>query len=66
MINRNGWGASIVDALSTAILMDDADVVIKALEHIETIDFSKTDSDVSVFETTVCTLAHSQAEMSII
>jgi hypothetical protein len=52
---RNGWGASIADGLSTAILMEMPDVVLAQLNHIATIDFShtKTTDDVSLFETTV-------------
>jgi mannosyl-oligosaccharide alpha-1,2-mannosidase len=55
--NRNGWGASAADALSTALLMGKKDVVDQILTHIATIDFSKTatpdPSQVSLFETTV-------------
>lgn len=52
---RNGWGASAVDALSTAILMELPDVVDTILDHIPTIDFStsKDNTVVSVFETTI-------------
>ncbi|PGH06195.1 hypothetical protein AJ79_06583 [Helicocarpus griseus UAMH5409] len=50
---RNGWGASAVDALSTAILMDKPDVVKTILEHIATIDYSQTKTGVSLFETTI-------------
>ena len=52
-ISRNGWGATIIDAMSTAILMDLGDVVIQALEFVPTIDFSKTNTVVNLFETTV-------------
>jgi len=53
--SRNGWGASIADGLSTAILMEMPDVVLAQLNHIATIDFShtKTTDDVSLFETTI-------------
>ncbi|KAG0136001.1 glycoside hydrolase [Tuber indicum] len=51
--SRNGWGASIVDAMSTAILMELDDVVLKQLEHIKTVDFTKTATTVSLFETTI-------------
>lgn len=53
---RNGWGASAVDALSTAIVMGKADVVHDVLKHIATIDWNKTapgKESVSVFETTI-------------
>ncbi|KAM5464482.1 hypothetical protein MauCBS54593_006997 [Microsporum audouinii] len=49
----NGWGATPVDALSTAIIMDMPDVVDEILDHIENIDFSKTDYLCSLFETTI-------------
>ncbi|KAJ5551744.1 Glycoside hydrolase family 47 [Penicillium sp. DV-2018c] len=55
--SRNGWGASAVDALSTAIVMGNKDAVQKILDHIETIDFSKTNDMVSLFETTIRYLA---------
>ncbi|KAJ6098379.1 hypothetical protein N7499_002753 [Penicillium canescens] len=51
--SRNGWGASAVDALSTAIVMGNKDAVSKILDHIMTIDFSKTRDEVSLFETTI-------------
>lgn len=57
MIDRNGWGASAVDALSTAILMRKADIVNQILDHIASIDYSKTSSSVSLFETTIRYLA---------
>jgi mannosyl-oligosaccharide alpha-1,2-mannosidase len=50
---RNGWGASAVDALSTAIVMGEAAIVEDIVKHISTIDFSKTNSAVSLFETTI-------------
>ncbi|EPS25400.1 Mannosyl-oligosaccharide alpha-1,2-mannosidase [Penicillium oxalicum] len=51
--SRNGWGASAVDALSTAIIMGKTDVVNTILDHISKIDYSQTDSQVSLFETTI-------------
>ncbi|RPB01021.1 glycoside hydrolase [Choiromyces venosus 120613-1] len=51
--SRNGWGASMVDAMSTAILMGLDDVVLRQLEHIKTVDFTKTAATVSLFETTI-------------
>lgn len=50
---RNGWGASAIDALSTALLMDEHDIVDTILEYIPTIDFDQTDTSISVFETTI-------------
>ena len=55
--NRNGWGASAVDALSTALIMDLPDVVDDALDHIAKIDYTETDSLVNLFETTIRYLA---------
>lgn len=51
--SRNDWGATAVDALGTAILMEDADVVEIVLEHISKLDYSRTESSISVFETTI-------------
>ena len=42
-----------MDALGTAILMGKTDVVNMVIDHIRNIDFSKTDSSISVFETTI-------------
>ncbi|KAL4934333.1 glycoside hydrolase family 47 protein [Aspergillus undulatus] len=55
--SRNGWGASAVDALSTAIIMRNATIVNQIIDHIATIDYSKTDTMVSLFETTIRYLA---------
>ncbi|GFF23440.1 probable mannosyl-oligosaccharide alpha-1,2-mannosidase 1B [Aspergillus udagawae] len=51
--SRNGWGASAVDALSTAIVMRNATIVNQILDHIAKIDYSKTADMVSLFETTI-------------
>ncbi|KAI9839391.1 MAG: maturation of Asn-linked oligosaccharides protein [Sclerophora amabilis] len=51
--SRNAWGASAVDALSTALLMELPDVVDNILDYIPTVDFSKTATQVSLFETTI-------------
>ncbi|KAH0267232.1 putative 1,2-alpha-mannosidase, partial [Aureobasidium melanogenum] len=52
---RNGWGATAVDALSTAILMESEDVVTTIVDYIPTINFnvSKSNAPVSLFETTI-------------
>lgn len=50
---RNGWGASAVDALSTALVMRIPEIVDEIVNYIPTIDYSKTDSLVSLFETTI-------------
>ncbi|KAF2001707.1 glycoside hydrolase family 47 protein [Amniculicola lignicola CBS 123094] len=51
--SRNGWGASAVDALSTALVMRQKDVVNQILEYIPTIDYTTTATEVSLFETTI-------------
>ncbi|KAL0569097.1 hypothetical protein V5O48_012873 [Marasmius crinis-equi] len=52
---RNGWGASIVDAMSTMVIMGLDDFYKEALEFSSKIDFSRsqTNATVSVFETTI-------------
>ncbi|KAM6497619.1 glycoside hydrolase family 47 protein [Amanita muscaria] len=52
---RNGWGATIVDGLSTMAIMGFDDLVEEAVGFISKIDFSKsnTSDTVSVFETTI-------------
>ncbi|KAE8138133.1 putative mannosyl-oligosaccharide alpha-1,2-mannosidase 1B [Aspergillus pseudotamarii] len=51
--SRNGWGASAVDALSTAVIMGNDTIVNQILDHVAGIDYSKTDDQVSLFETTI-------------
>ncbi|KAI1777429.1 glycoside hydrolase family 47 protein [Hypoxylon cercidicola] len=54
--DRNGWGASAVDAISTALVMENQAVITQIVDHIQTIDFSATvpgSESVSVFETTI-------------
>jgi mannosyl-oligosaccharide alpha-1,2-mannosidase len=51
--SRNAWGASAVDALTTALVMGLPDVVNEIIGYIPTIDFSKTTTEVSLFETTI-------------
>ncbi|KAM7224121.1 glycoside hydrolase family 47 protein [Rhypophila decipiens] len=51
--DRNGWGASAVDALSTALIMRDALPIAQILDHIRTINFDNTTTEVSLFETTI-------------
>ncbi|KAL4863688.1 hypothetical protein BDV12DRAFT_25423 [Aspergillus spectabilis] len=55
--SRNSWGASAVDALSTAIVMRNATIVSQIIDHIDGIDYSTTNSEVSLFETTIRYLA---------
>jgi len=42
-----------VDALSTALVMQIPDIVNEIVQYIPTIDFSKTNEQVSLFETTI-------------
>ncbi|CAN8098067.1 unnamed protein product [Discula destructiva] len=53
--DRNGWGASAVDAFSTALIMGKTEVVAQILDWVPQIDFSISfnDTGVSVFETTI-------------
>ena len=50
---RNNWGASAVDALSTALVMENQPVVTDILDYITTIDYTTTATEVSLFETTI-------------
>ncbi|KAF9485017.1 seven-hairpin glycosidase [Pholiota conissans] len=52
---RNGWGATIVDAMSTMHIMGLDDLFLEAVNFSSHIDFSKsqTPDTVSVFETTI-------------
>ncbi|KAI1786736.1 glycoside hydrolase family 47 protein [Ganoderma leucocontextum] len=52
---RNGWGASLVDALTTLAIMDETDLFEQAVNHTATVDFTRdhSGSTVSVFETTI-------------
>ncbi|KAJ1311404.1 hypothetical protein OPQ81_009894 [Rhizoctonia solani] len=53
--DRNGWGATIVDSLSTMHVMGLEDLFKEGVEFTLNIDFSKseTDSTVSLFESTI-------------
>lgn len=52
---RNGWGASAVDAFSTALIMDNEPVWKDILDFVPKIDFSVSydGQGVSLFETTI-------------
>ena len=54
---RNNWGASAVDALSTALVMESQPIVTEILDYIATIDYTTTTTEVSLFETTIRYLA---------
>ncbi|KAF2092100.1 glycoside hydrolase family 47 protein [Saccharata proteae CBS 121410] len=51
--SRNGWGASAVDALSTALVMGEKEIVKQIIDYIPTIDYTYTPDQVSLFETTI-------------
>ncbi|ROV87110.1 hypothetical protein VSDG_10034 [Cytospora chrysosperma] len=53
--DRNGWGASAIDALSTALIQGNQEVVNQILDFVPSIDFSVSydDTEVSLFETTI-------------
>ena len=51
--SRNGWGAFIVDSATTLVLMQLWDELALSVEHIVTIDFTKSDQLVDPFETTI-------------
>ncbi|KAF6830226.1 mannosyl-oligosaccharide alpha-mannosidase precursor [Colletotrichum musicola] len=51
--DRNAWGASAVDALSTAIVMENKEIVGQILEFVPKINFDVTSTEVSLFETTI-------------
>ncbi|KAL1594323.1 hypothetical protein SLS60_010082 [Paraconiothyrium brasiliense] len=51
--SRNGWGAFIVDSSTTLVLMGLWDELALSVEHIVTIDFTKSDDLVDPFETTI-------------
>jgi mannosyl-oligosaccharide alpha-1,2-mannosidase len=52
---RNGWGASAADALSTAIIMGEKEIVHQILDYVPTINWAVSADDelVSLFETTI-------------
>ncbi|USW55058.1 Putative glycoside hydrolase family 47, six-hairpin glycosidase-like superfamily [Septoria linicola] len=53
--SRNGWGASAADALSTALIMGEKEIVNQILDYVPSINWavSSEDSVVSLFETTI-------------
>ncbi|KFH40464.1 mannosyl-oligosaccharide alpha-1,2-mannosidase 1B-like protein [Hapsidospora chrysogenum ATCC 11550] len=54
--DRNGWGVTAIDSLSTAIIMRDKDTVNKILDFVPTLDFTTTKKEnelVSVFESNI-------------
>lgn len=58
---RNGWGASAVDAFTTAIVMELPEIIDTILiTHIPHIDFNSTTEQISLFETTIRYLGQSE------
>ncbi|KAL3962698.1 hypothetical protein ACCO45_004221 [Purpureocillium lilacinum] len=58
--DRAAWGVTVVDALSTAIIMEKEHFVAKMLDHISKIDFTTTAKEndaISLFETNIRYLA---------
>lgn len=52
--NYDGWGASAVDAISTAAIMGNTKVLDQILKYVPTVDFTKSNEDsISLFETTI-------------
>ncbi|CDS03956.1 hypothetical protein LRAMOSA06911 [Lichtheimia ramosa] len=51
--SRNGWGASIFDALDTMIIMGLEDEYQRALEHVKSIDWAFTNDPSKTFETNI-------------
>lgn len=55
--SRNGWGLTMIDALDTAIIMEQKDIVKIILDFIPTVNFTKNNSpdynDTSLFETNI-------------
>ncbi|KAF3395669.1 putative mannosyl-oligosaccharide alpha-1,2-mannosidase 1B [Talaromyces pinophilus] len=50
----DGWGASVVDAVSTAAIMGHQEIVDQILDYIPTIDFTySNETTISLFETTI-------------
>jgi mannosyl-oligosaccharide alpha-1,2-mannosidase len=51
--SRNDWGATAIDALGTAILMEIPEVVQMILDFVPSIDFNYTKTRISLFETNI-------------
>ncbi|KAI5822730.1 glycoside hydrolase family 47 protein [Schizophyllum commune Tattone D] len=53
--SRNGWGASLVDAMPTMYIMGLDDLFHEAVDYVSGVDFSesKTDDTVSIFESSI-------------
>ncbi|CAG8473522.1 3719_t:CDS:10, partial [Dentiscutata heterogama] len=51
--NFNGWGATIIDALDTMWIMDLKEEFNRSRDFVRTVDFTRSDDDINVFETTI-------------
>jgi mannosyl-oligosaccharide alpha-1,2-mannosidase len=51
--DRNGWGATIIDSMSTMVVMGLDDLFDEAVTYVGTVDFTRTSDSVSLFETTI-------------
>ncbi|GAO13574.1 uncharacterized protein UV8b_05848 [Ustilaginoidea virens] len=54
--DRNGWGVTAIDSLSTAIVMEEGETVSQILEFASTVDFTTTqevNSEISLFESNI-------------
>lgn len=49
----NGWGASAIDAFSTALVMENDAVIQQIIDHVQTVDFDSAVGEISLFETTI-------------
>ncbi|KAF3910432.1 hypothetical protein ABW20_dc0105913 [Dactylellina cionopaga] len=51
--SMSGWGASVIDGIGTAVLMELDEVVEQQLKFISTIDYTRNENVISLFETTI-------------
>ncbi|RIB24404.1 Glycoside Hydrolase Family 47 protein [Gigaspora rosea] len=51
--NFNGWGATIIDALDTLWIMDLKKEFNRSRDFVRSVDFTKSNDDINVFETTI-------------
>ncbi|KAK6518321.1 maturation of Asn-linked oligosaccharides protein [Arthrobotrys conoides] len=51
--SMSGWGASVIDGIGTAVLMELPEVVEEQLKFIAEIDYTKCEHQISLFETTI-------------
>ncbi|KAK6532390.1 maturation of Asn-linked oligosaccharides protein [Arthrobotrys megalospora] len=51
--SMSGWGASVIDGIGTAVLMELPEIVEEQLNFIAKIDYTKCEHQISMFETTI-------------